>query len=96
MAFLTTTYGQRDTKNRGSITLEQAFYQGRASQDWECFNFKMLREVNAFLSLQAQQGINPTTTILDIAENVDISSEDKLDQLCNIFSGLSTDLMQTT
>ena len=96
IAFLTTTFGQRDTKNCGSITLEQAFYQGRATQDWECFNFKMLREVNAFLALQVQQGINPTTSILGIAENDDLTIEQKLDLLCNIFSGISTDLMQTT
>ena len=68
-----------------------AFYHGQATGDYECFN-KIVMQLLAVQTLQA----NSTTTIIDIAQNSDFTTKQKLDKLCNIFNGISSDFSQTT
>lgn len=71
--------------------LVNAFNYGQETGSWECWR----KAVNRLVASQVQSRQNPTTTLLDIAQNDDLTTEQKLDRLCGIFKGLSFDLMQT-
>ena len=80
--------------NQSSPKLMPCFQHGQQTGDYDYWRQAANTALSNLVSA-AQQGSNPSTVLIDIAEDNSLTTEQKLNRICDIFNGLSRDPNQT-